>query len=214
MKNSINIIRLTLIFVLFFVSCKKEQNNSQIKLVNPNIKLEKIIVINLNEVCVTYFKVKLENKNNNTFILLDNSLKEYHLKRLNPQKTGFYLKNIKNDSLITLGIDNYHFYEVDAKKSGFCFIGAVNFKKSFEERDSLLLRKLISNYILEYNGKKLDLNKIEKTNYISQNAFDEFIKRKNNFIPFKDSLTIPIPKNIKIKYLNYMPVSEEEWNNL
>ena len=52
MKNSINIIRLTLIFVLFFVSCKKEQNNSQIKLVNPNIKLEKIIVINLNEVCV------------------------------------------------------------------------------------------------------------------------------------------------------------------
>lgn len=213
MKKSINIIYISLLFIFFFGGCKKEPKD-QIELVKPNLNLEKIIVINLKEVCLTYFKVEVENNNNKTIIFLDNSLKEHHIKKLSPRKTGFYLKNINNDSLITLGIDNYYFYEVGAKKRGYCFLGAIDIDQSFEEKDSLLLKNTLSNYILEYNGKTLDLNHIEKSTYINQNHYDEFIKRKNTFIPFVDSLSILIPKNIKIKYLNNLPTSKEEWDKL
>lgn len=213
MKNSINIIYFILLFTFFFSSCKRD-NNAKISIVNPVIKLEKIIVVNLDEICVTYFKVKIENKNSNTIILLDNSLKEYSLKRLKPQKTGFYLKNIKNDSLVTLGIDNYYFYEVGAKNNGVCFIGAINLKNSYNQKDSLLLRKMVSNHLLEYNGKNLNLNSIKKSNYISKSYFDEFNKRKSNFIPYVDSLSISIPNNVEIKYINNMPITREEWNKL
>jgi hypothetical protein len=213
MRNSIIIIIFSLLSTFFFGSCKKELKD-KIKLEKPTIRLEKIIVINLDEICITYFKVKIENKNNKAIILLDNSLKEYSIKRLNPQKTGFYLKNIKNDSLVTLGIDNYYFYEVGAKKSGFCFIGATNLKNSFNQKDSLLLRKMISNHLLEYNGKNLNLNSIKKSNYISQSYFDEFNKSKSNYIPYIDSLSILIPNNVKIKYINNMPITKEEWDKL
>lgn len=213
MRNSIIIIFFCLLSTFFLGSCKKELKDT-IKLEKPTIRLEKIIVINLDEICITYFKVKIENKNNKAIILLDNSLKEYSIKRLKPQKTGFYLKNIKNDSLVTLGIDNYYFYEVGAKKNGFCFIGASNLKFSYSQKDSLLLRKMISNHLLEYNGKNLNLNSIKKSNYISQSYFDEFNNSKNNYIPYIDSLSISIPNNVEIKYINNMPITKKEWDKL
>jgi hypothetical protein len=207
MKNLIKV----LIPVLFLlISCNKKQNLS--KTTKPIFQFEKVIVVNLNEVCLTYFKIKVINENQNSIIILDNSLKKYQSKRLNPEKTGFYLKNVNNDSIITLGIDNYNFYEVGPKTNDYLFIGATNMKNSFKEKDSILFTKSLSNFLLEYNGKKLDLKSIEKSNYINQNAFDEFTKRKNTFIPFKDSLSITIPKNIKIKYCNNLPTNREEWN--
>ena len=210
MKNRIV---LSFLLVIIFGCTKKSNVKSSI---NTKIifSIEKVIIINRAESSTTYFKVKITNPNNTTIILLDNSLKEYSIKRLKLQKTGFYLKNIKNDSLVTLGIDNYYFYEVGAKKNGFCFMGAINLKNSYNQKDSLLLRKMISNYLLEYNGKNLNLNSIKKSNYISQTYFDEFNKSKSNYIPYIDSLSISIPNNIEIKYINNMPITKEEWNKL
>lgn len=213
MRNSIIILFICLLSAFFLGSCKEELNGKN-KLEKLTIRLEKIIVINLNEICITYFKVKIENKNNKAIILLDNSLEEYLTKRLKPQKTGFYLKSIKNDSLVTLGIDNYYFYEIGAKKNGFCFIGAINLKNSYNQKDSLLLRKMISNHLLEYNGKNLNLDSIKKSNYISQSYFDKFNKSKSNYVPYIDSLSISIPNNVKIKYINNMPITKEEWDKL
>lgn len=119
MKNTI--VTIIIIILSFFISCKKKQELNLkkdepnfIKIVKPLLKLDKIIVINQKEICVTYFKVKIENKNNSSIILLDNSLIENHMKKMKPHKGGFYLKNLNNNSLITLGIDNYYFYEVGA----------------------------------------------------------------------------------------------------
>jgi hypothetical protein len=201
------------ILLITLISCEKKVKTLQ-KIKSPKLEIEKIIVFNNRDNSLVSFKTKLTNDNEKTMVFLDNSIKEHYIKNIKPQKTGFYLKNNKNDALITLGIDNYYFYEIAGKKNDYLFITAVNMKNSYNQKDSLLLRKMISNYTLEYNGKKLDLNRIEKTNYISQNAFDEFIKRKNNFIPFKDSISVSIPKNVKIRYLNDMPVSEDEWDKL
>ena len=209
MRNTTKII---IALFLIFISCNKKKEINII--INPKIQLEKIIVINLNEVCITYFKVQVNNGNQKIVVFLDNSLKEYQLKKLKPEKKGFYLKNIPTDSIITLGIDNYSFYEVGAEKSGSFFIGAINVENSFKQKDSLVFKKSISSYVLEYNGKKLDFNKIEKTNYINKNSYDDFIKRKRNLIPFTDSLSIIIPKNIKVNYYNRLPSSQEEWDKL
>lgn len=196
------------------ISCEKKIEEVQQKIKYPKLKVEKIIVFNNRENSLVYFKTYIANNNNKTIVFLDNSLEENYLKCQKFQKKGFYLKNISNDSLITLGIDNYYFYEVGAKKSGYCFLGAVNIKKSYNQKDSLLLRKMISNYTMEYNGKKLNLNKIEKSKYISQYDYDEFNRRKSNFIPFRYNLSVSIPKNIIIKYIDNMPTTKEGWDKL
>lgn len=207
----------TIIFIFLvysLIDCSKSKNNKLSIITKPNFNVEKIVVINNADISSTYFKAKITNPNDTTIVFLDNSIIEYVGGMKKPTKTGFYLRNIENDSLITLGIDNYYFYEVGAKRTGYCFIGAANLKYSYNEKDTLLLKKSLTNYVLEYNGKKLDLNKIAKTKYISQYYYDEFIKRKNNFIPFRDSLSISIPKNIKIKYVDNMPTTKEQWDAL
>ncbi len=207
------IIKLIIAFV-FLTSCENKKSIKKEEKFFLKINLEKVIVINLDEVCVTYFKVKVENKKDSIVVLLDNNLNHYRKKRLKPEKEGFYIRNNKNDSLITLGIDNYNFYKIGAKEKGYCYISAINLKHSFLEKDSLLLKKYLSNCVIEYNGKNLDLDKIKKSIDISQKEFDELKKNKNNLIAFKDSLSILIPKTIQFKYLNEMPIQREEWDNL
>ena len=210
MKN----IFLIAVLIIFLSSCEKQLNKKKNIIKIPKFKVEKIIVFNQRENSLIYFKTHITNENDKSVVFLDNSLKKHSTINTDLIKNGFYLKNIKNDSIISLGIDNYYFYEIGAKKSNYCFIGAVNLKNSFVEKDSLLLRQMITNYLLEYNGKNLNLNEIKKTIYINQKAYNEFTKRKNEVIPFIDSLSIVIPKNIKIKYMNNMPITSEEWDNL
>lgn len=203
-----------LIILSFFISCKKNADLNLNKTVKPCFNLEKIIVVNLNEGSMTFFKIYLKNNNENSVILLDNNLSKFQAKRVETIKKGFYLRNIKNDSIIMLNIDNDYFYEIGGKTNGFCFLGTSNLKNSFTQKDSIKLRKLLLNYTLEYNGKDLNLNKIKKSPYTSQSYYKRFIERKEKLIPFNDSLFISIPVNIKIKYLNYMPITKMEWDNL
>lgn len=208
-------ILITSIALFLLGSCENKKVATTQESCDLKINLEKVIVINLNEDCVTYFKVKVENPNDSTIVLLDNSLSEYRQKELKPEKKGFYLRDIENDSLVTLGIGNDFFYEIGSKRNGYCFIAAPNLKDSFEKKDSLSFKKRLANYVLEYNGEKLNLNKIAKSKYISVSNYDNFIKSKDKFIPYKKKISIKIPKDIlNIKYLNEMPVSQEQWDKL
>jgi hypothetical protein len=207
------LILLSLIFIFF--SCTNKDKGIKPSESKLDFNIEKIVIINSMERSVTYFKVKISNLTENNIVLLDNSLVDNFTKDIKPQKTGFYLKNVKNDSLITLGIDNNYYYEIGAKKSGFCFIAAANLKNSWLEKDSLLLKKMLSNYQLEYNGKTLDLNSIKKSKYNSQHNYNNFMKRKDSLTPYKDSISIELPiEKLNIKYLTKMPISQEEWNKL
>lgn len=207
---------ITLVIILLsFTNCKnkddiKKQDRGDIK-----FSFEKVVVVNLNEVCITYFKVKVENTKDSAIILMDNSLLEFRQKRLKPEKKGFYLRNAKNDSLVALGIDNNFFYEVGSKRSGYLFIAASNMKNSFEQKDSITFKKDLSDYLLEYNGKKLELNKIPKSKYISDTDYKKFEMSKDSFIPYKESISIKIPeKRLSVKYLNEMPITKEQWDDL
>ena len=207
---------ITLVIILLsFTNCKnkddvKKQDSGDIK-----FSFEKVVVVNLNEVCVTYFKIKVDNTKDSAIILMDNSLLEFRQKRLKPEKKGFYLRNTKNDSLVALGIDNNFFYKVNGKKSGYIFIAAANMKNSFERKDSVAFKKSLSDYLLEYNGKKLDLNKIPRSKYISETDYKKFEMSKDNFIPYKENISIKIPeKGLSVKYLNEMPITKEQWDVL
>jgi len=204
-----------IIFFSFFISCKKSANTNFKKIIEPQMKLEKIIIVNLNEVSITFFKIRLKNDNESNIIFQDNNLSEFRKKRLKPNKTGFYLKNTKNDSLIMLGIDSYYFYEIIGKKSEYFYVGTSNLRNSFNEKDSLKLRKLFSNFVLEYDGKMLNLDEIKKSSYISQTYYDDFIKRKNKLIPINEKLTISIPSEvIEIKYIKELPITKNKWDSL
>lgn len=203
------------LFLIVLISCTDKKKNIKSKQVKLDFNLEKVVIVNLNEVCVTYFKIKINNPSNSPVILLDNSLIESFSLKLKATKTGFYLKNKENDSIIPLGIDNYYFIEVKPKSNDFYFIGAKDFNHSFKTKDSLLLKKALSNYVLEYNGKKLNLATIKKSKYISQHNFENFNIRKKNCIPYTDSISMGIPVNIlKLKYLNENPIYRNEWDGL
>ena len=196
--------------ILFLVCCKKGSESNQNILVKPELELYKIIVIHNEDISLTFFKLKVSNKNNKSIIFLDNSLKE----NLEPEKSGFYLKNNKNDLIIRLGIDSYHVYQFGGKKTGFLYVAGANIRNSFNVKDSLKLRETLSNYTLEYNGKKLDLDIIKKNNYINQKGFDEFQKKKKDLIPVNDSLSIKIPNHILLNYIKDIPTNQNEWDNL
>ncbi|MFH6988387.1 hypothetical protein ACHRVW_11635 [Flavobacterium collinsii] len=203
------------VFLIVLIGCKNREKEIKSESVKLDFNLDKVVIVNLNEVCITYFKIKINNPSNSPVILLDNSLTEYFSLKLKATKTGFYLKNKENDSIIPLGIDNYNFIEVKPKSNNFYFIGAKDLNHSFKTKDSLLLKRALSNYVLEYNGKKLNLVSIKKSKYISKLDFENFHKRKENYIPYKDSVSIGIPVNIlKFKYLNENPIYRDEWNKL
>jgi hypothetical protein len=201
-----------LLIICTLNSCVDKQKAIKLEKIKLDFNLEKVVVINLNEVCVTYFKMKITNSSNQEIILQDNSLKDILYQNLRIKKEGFYLNN--NDNIIPLAIDKYYFYEVGPKISGYCFIGTTNIKDSYYVKDSLKLRKIITNSLLEYNGKNFDLNKIKKNNYISDIRFEKFIKNKHNYIAYKDSLSIKIPEKIEIKYIREMPFESEVWDKL
>ena len=59
-------------------SCSNEKSKAiAAKTVELNFKFEKVVVINLKEVCVTYLKLKITNHSDKTIILQDNSLAEH-----------------------------------------------------------------------------------------------------------------------------------------
>jgi len=177
--------------------------------------LEKIVVADLKEICVTYFKVKVENPNQKTIVLLDNNLSDLQLNGWKTEESGFYLKGKKNDSLIMLGIDRDYFYKIGPRKSGYLFIAGWNLKGSEIKKDSLAFKQSLANFNLEYNGEKLDLFKVEKSKYISTKDYEEFIEGRKNFVPYKISLSLPIhEKKIPLSYINELPVTMEEWNKL
>ena len=97
------------------------------------------------------------------------------------------------DSIIPLRIDNYYYLEITPKSDNYYFIGAKDLDHSFELQDSLLLKKLLWNHILKYNGLNFDGNTIKKSKYIGKNNFEKFTKEKDNYIPFKDTISIQLP---------------------
>ncbi|WP_288984311.1 hypothetical protein [uncultured Flavobacterium sp.] len=210
MKNRLFV----LVVFLAFISCGERTQNSLCKYIKPKIYVEKIIVYNNGERKVFAFKTKIINQNKKAIIFLDNSLMQLSIEKNRPQKTGFYLRNIKNDSLLMLGIDNYNFYKIGPVSKGYCFIACAGMNDILEEKDSLMFRKTILDYNLEYNGNTLDLNRIKKTDYISQFNYDNFEKDKHGYIPVKDSFKILLSKSINIKYINGLPINQEDWDEL
>lgn len=204
-----------LIILFLFTSCKKKEEQNSSNILKIHFNLEKIIVVNINEASMTFFKIKVRNDNQNTIILYDNSLSEFRRKKMPFKKMGFYLRNIKNDSLIMLSIDENYFYEVPGKKSNYFFLETLNLKKSFSQKDSLKLKKTLSNYVLEYNGKNLNIDNIKRSPHINQSYYNSFIERKETFIPFIDNIVISELKDkIKMKYLDKLPIKKDEWDNL
>ena len=207
------IVPLVVIFVL--ISCENKGKIKQIGNVKLTMSLEKIIVVKLNEVCVTFFKVKINNKSNSSVIMLDNSLSDWETKTNESKKKGFYLFKNGNNLIKPLSILGYSYVEILPNSNNFYFIGAKNLNNTFKEKDSLLFKESLLGCSLVYNGKALDLLKVKKSKYISQKDYDSFVKRRKDFIPYKDSLSILIRiNNIKLKYLKSMPTTQEEWNNL
>lgn len=210
--------KILILITAFFIilnSCVDKKKKIEPKQVKLDFNLEKIVIVNLNEVCVTYLKMKITNPSSYTVVLQDNSLAEYLKRITKTKKKGFYLKNTKNDSILPLGMDNYHFIEIKPNSSNYYFIGAKDLKHSFQAKDSLLLKKILSNYVIEYNGSKFDLNDIKKNKYIGKNNFDKFIKEKSNYITYKDTISLKIPlTNLKLKYLDKNPIYREEWDKL
>lgn len=182
---------------------------------NLKVSLKKVVVVDLKEICLTYFKVEVENPNDKTVVLIDNNLSEIRQKGFKAEENGFYLKGKANDSLIMLGISNNYFYSIGPKKKGYLFIAARNLKGSEKKKDSLLFKSNLAKFNLEYNGKKLDLDKIPKSKYISTKVYNDFLKSKRYSIPYKGIISEQIPeKNLPLKYLSELPITTEEWNNL
>lgn len=208
MKNIIS-----LLFLLFISCGKKEKKQEQVD-ADPIFHIEKIVVINMPEGNKMSFKVKVTNPNDKPLIFLDNNFRNIS-EAERPSKKGFYLRNLKNDSIKTLGITYDNFYGIDARKSRYFFMGIRFYKNSYDEKDSLLLKKSLLNYRIEYNGTKLDFNKIKKDDYIPDIVIDNFKKNMHNYIPCKDSIIVGGDLNkLKIKYLNYVPIQQDEWDKL
>ena len=207
--------KLMLIYLLMLLfSCSKKNKEVKIEQTKIDFYLEKVVVVNLHEVCLTYFKVKTTNRSNQQIVLQDNSLKDLLINPSKIKKEGFYIKSLTDNSkIIPLAIDKYYFYEIGSKANGYCFITALDLKYSYKAKDSLLLKKSLANYQLEYNGKNFDLSKIKKSKYINNNHYERFIKNRNKYVAYKDSMSIRIPKNIEIKYMNEMP-RIDEWDKL
>lgn len=215
---------ISILALSLFINCdnKKEimPKKSSLQDVNPQtynlkISLKKVVVVDLKEICLTYFKVEIENPNDKTVILMDNNLSEIRQKGLKGEENGFYLKSKTNDSLIMLGIDNNYFYNIGPQKKGYLFIAARNLKGSENKNDSLAFKSNLAKFNLEYNGKKLDLDKIPKSKYITAKAYNDFIELKRYSIPYKGILSEQIPeKDLPLKYINELPITMEEWNNL
>ena len=206
-----NIILIFVIGIIVLFGCGNNNKTIVKENVNPTIRLEGIIVANLNEVCVTFFKVRIKNSTNHPIILLDSNLDESSSESINH---GFYLFE-NNGSTKSLKIDNNFYYRIQPKTNSYYFIGAKNLEFSFSAKDSLLLKRALSKYKLIYNGKGLDLNNLKKSKYVSQEDFDKFVQEKENYLPFKDSCLINIPSDkIKIKYIDKLPVKKKEWDNL
>ena len=201
-----------IVFLVVVSSCKDKEKTEEYKKVKLDFNLEKVIVINVNEECLTYFKMKISNLSNQEVVLQDNNLMDALDKNFKTEKQGFYLKN--NDKIIPLAIDKYYFFETGKMNSSYYFIGGRDLKFSYNIKDSLEFRKLLTNSVLEYNGKKFDLNKVKKSIYINNNYFERFIKNKDKYVAYIDSVSIKIPESIELKYLNKMPGLPEEWDKL
>lgn len=200
--------------VLYLTGCKDRNTISFSDNLEVKLDLEKVVIINDGDSSITYFKIKISNNNTKSIVFMDNSLVEKWKSKKEGLKEGFYLKNVKNDSIIILGIDNYYFYEVPRSYKGYLFLGAIDLKYAEEKKDSILFKKNLSQYLLEYNGKNLDLEKVVKSDYISELDYKEFIKRKKHVLPYKDSLALSIPLSVSVKYVRKTPVSKNEWANL
>ena len=209
------IIPLIFTLSLLFNACKEETKKDKSTKVELDFNIEKVIIVNIQGTSITYFKTKITNPSNFSVILMDNSLSEYYPHITNLKREGFFLQNIKTDSIIPLGIDNYHFYELGLKTNGYYYIGGKDLEHSYDMKDSLLLKSDILNYRMTYNGETLDLKNIKKNKYISTGNFERFLTNKNKYIPYKNKLMINIPHdNLKLIYLNEMPIYKKDWDKL
>jgi hypothetical protein len=198
--------------VLFLIlNCTEKKNITNGKL---NFELEKIVVINLDESDVTYFKVKVTNPNDQSMILVDNSLMEISKGLSKPIKSGFYLSNKSTDSIVPLGINNYYYQKIPFKSDGYFFISGNFIPKSASAKDSLLLKEYLTNCEIRYDGRNLDLDNLKKSPYVSQTVFDNFINDKKDCKALTGTISIQIPSEIEIKYLSKMPISKMEWDKL
>ncbi len=175
-----------LILVSSLYSCKpKSTHNVDKKLL---FSIEKIIVHNTSEAGAVFFKLQVVNNSQEDIELYNKKLYDEAI-----PKRGFYLEN--SDNSLPLSVLHDGNIPVTAQKSNYYFLYKSNFKYT-QPSDSLKLKEYLSDFKLKYNGR---INS-------KKGNIDNTVLR--------DSFTVSLPKIILIRYVNQLPLSKKEWDEL
>lgn len=207
--NKFRTILFSILLIELFACSKTNKEKKDSDSIDYEISLEKIVIINLDEACITYFKTKIKNSSSKDIILQDNDVDSVYSKT-----EGFYLEGVKN-KVIPIGINKFNYQKIPAKSDKYYFLAIKNFKYSFEKSDSLKFENEISNFKIHYNGEELDFKKFKKSKHVRDHVYANFIKDTSNYYLLKKKFLIDTELNkLPVKYIDYMPIKDEEWQSL
>lgn len=155
--------RYVIAFLVFGVlSCGKKENKVVATRQDVTFKIEKVLVVNDEDICMTYFKLRIKNATGNRLLFSDNVIADLTLAD-SLKNNGFFLEK-QGVQIKRLGSNDYGFMAVAPSSNNVFFLGARRLPLSRNIKDSTLFRKTLGYYTIRYDGSDFEFDSLRNQN--------------------------------------------------